>query len=571
MKVCIVAVHGVIPHPRYAFQDEVAKSLADQLNARNTGWTMDIAYPETRPSQDPASDETPSIVRVHRARLPTDAEEPITFDVTEAYWSPIDKGHTSAISVLSWLLRAVFTPLNTTARYLETPWKAAFDISVVVAVLVIIAAFAIASISFAGFAYQAIVNNLHQPASEGSTLLTWLGGLLTGLIQALFSPFLALIGALPTQAIGLLILGVAGVYLLYQAVTAHISVSLQREKLMKDPIQFRSRIYVIVALYALGVAAIALSAFTPVKGHPMLLPAAFFVLVVFFFESARRLFLWFLPSFFGDVQIYCTRDENSDFFVLHELILQKVMRTIVSAIQATPPYDRVYILAHSLGSTIALDAIIHLHNLVLQGALSPGELKRIRGFVTFGTSLEKTKYFFDVYNPSFSQQFEEWRDDRYGMLFTPRADSLALSNSQHDGIYWANNWYFFDFIADQICSYRSFMLPGEKPTDASDVRRQLRTDKDALKKALNQDLLYPRLVAENACSWQRPKVFDPILHGKYLEDPWFWHNDSTKVLDMLLTRDSAGPSVRAARGPESRLHEPMPPGEHIEDQTRDVI
>lgn len=42
-----------------------------------------------------------------------------------------------------------------------------------------------------------------------------------------------------------------------------------------------------------------------------------------------------------------------------------------------------------------------------QGAYSCDDMNRIRAFVTFGTSLEKTKFFFDKTNPTPSQSMSQ--------------------------------------------------------------------------------------------------------------------------------------------------------------------
>jgi hypothetical protein len=96
-RIAIVAIHGVIPHPRYGFQDEVATALRDRLNGftgegapapthprrRGAGrrgdsefrgaeegqWRTDIVFPEVAQSPATGTDavaaERPSIIRVH--------------------------------------------------------------------------------------------------------------------------------------------------------------------------------------------------------------------------------------------------------------------------------------------------------------------------------------------------------------------------------------------------------------------------------------------------------------------------------------------------------------------------
>ena len=64
------------------------------------------------------SQPLPTISRVH-VQGDVDGTSNPFIDVVEAYWSPMDKGLTSAMGVLTWLLRALFVPLNTTAKDLN--------------------------------------------------------------------------------------------------------------------------------------------------------------------------------------------------------------------------------------------------------------------------------------------------------------------------------------------------------------------------------------------------------------------------------------------------------------------
>ena len=148
-----------------------------------------------------------------------------------------------------------------------------------------------------------------------------------------------------------------------------------------------------------------------------------FVLAVLLVVAGKTLAQSWIVNFFGDVQIYTTRNENSGFFAMREAILECVSKTIIDACSTTANegrgYERVFVLAHSLGSTIAMDALIRFSEAAEQAPELKAALRRVRGFVTFGTSLEKTKYFFDVNNPSPSLALEQWNDDLYGALFTP--------------------------------------------------------------------------------------------------------------------------------------------------------
>ncbi|HEY6236300.1 MAG TPA: hypothetical protein VIW69_14470, partial [Candidatus Elarobacter sp.] len=236
------------------------------------------------------------------------------------------------------------------------------------------------------------------------------------------------------------------------------------------------------------------------------------------FEFGKSAVSKFITNFFGDVQIYCTHDQNNAFYALRAEILDVVTKTLVETIKADPPYDRVYIFAHSLGSTVSLDALMRVYNLRSESGATHEEWNRIRAFVTFGTSLEKTRYFLDAYNPSFSASFAEWRGDYYGVLFDPRPSVLEKPNGNDVGIYWGNYWFFNDFISDRISTYRSFLNPGQEVSGSSRVRRELRCEL----RSSGAAAAVPVLVAQNRVSYRLPSLFHPILHGEYLNADWFW-------------------------------------------------
>ena len=230
------------------------------------------------------------------------------------------------------------------------------------------------------------------------------------------------------------------------------------------------------------------------------------------FEASRTVLVSFLVNFFGDTQIYTTVDENAIFYPLREAMLNIVTTRLVEAVSDRAndgrPYDRIIIAAHSLGSTIAMDAIIRLHQLSEQGAITPEQFARIRAFVTFGSPMEKTKYFFDVVNPSPSLAYDQWSNDIYGCLFTSDTTVLTQENRAGIGIAWLNYWYFTDPIGGPIASYRSFLRPGDSIADASKHRSQ---PQDAAP-----------LVCHNERGDRTASLIHPIIHGDFLDDPWFW-------------------------------------------------
>jgi hypothetical protein len=432
------------------------------------------------------------------------------FDVHEAYWSPIDKGKTTPVRVLQWLLTTVFLPINDTARYMERFKKVAWDIGFLLGMMLLGTLAFIGSVLAAAWALGATQLHVSGMPSFGQTLeylvpLTLLKGLTPSIVTALVAGFV-------------------GAYLLAQGVRAVWSLFHNlRVLLAGDPLQLTSRVIAIGILFALAAVGILVCILMPTSnGKPLLLPGLALAATVLFFQAGRALLLWFLQNFFGDVQIYTTRDENSDFFALREQILDLVTKTIISVADSSPvgqPYDRVHVLAHSLGSTIAMDALLRIYNAQKAGSVPSHSWDRIRSFVTFGSSLEKTKYFFNAWSPTASQSYEEWQNDLYGPLFTSDPSTLEPPTPTH-GIYWLNCWYFTDFVSDEMNSYRSYVLPGQPPSTRRKNRDAARAHAQKIGKPVAG-----RLVADNRTrfgDWA-PWRLHFVTHGDYLGDQnWFW-------------------------------------------------
>jgi hypothetical protein len=98
-----------------------------------------------------------------------------------------------------------------------------------------------------------------------------------------------------------------------------------------------------------------------------------------------------LVEYVGDVAIYVTAHTLSTFDQIRDDI-KALVRRIVCAIYQQGRYERVVIVGHSLGSLIAYDA---LNATMLADSLSGAYgVQRTRRFVTFGSPLDKTAFFF---------------------------------------------------------------------------------------------------------------------------------------------------------------------------------
>jgi hypothetical protein len=295
-------------------------------------------------------------------------------------------------------------------------------------------------------------------------------------------------------------------------------------------------------------------------GEPLRFTAIWFVLSVGLFLGGRSILQSFVVNFFGDVQIYTTRDENNTFYKARVAMLALVSGVLIQVCSKVAcdgmPYDRVFLFGHSLGSSIAMDAIIQFYQECQQGARDWDDFLRLCGFVTFGTALEKTKYFFDVENPSPSASYEQWRNDAYGALFTPELNDLDQSRKSLDtGIFWANYWYFLDPVCNEIESYRSYLLPGDEPRNAQAIRAQIQ---DASKSLGKGQAYIPRLVCLDQSRWHFFSFPEVIPHGDYLHDEHFWKTDAKELgaLDIVAREWKPSSAVGAVRQEEFIAFDP---------------
>lgn len=388
-------------------------------------------------------------------------------DVFEGYWSPIDKEQTNPLRVLSWLLASTFVPLSN-VKIPASVFKLAWDLSYTSLALFLGVVAPIIIISSAVRAYHAYVTMI------------------------------------PNDFKGLFIAAV-GAYLVAQAVARLWPVVTRRAALSL----WSSIILGLLMLVGLGLLAWptreaeSLPFFVSLTGPRVwLLGSA--IALRFMLSFAKD----FLVDAVGDIEIYTTHDENARFYQFREQIIQTVGGVVFHVLQSNdasgkPLYDKVFLVGHSLGGTVLMDVIIALHELVEEERISIESWRRIQGFVTFGTALEKTRFFFDARNENLSETLIRWRKDVYGHLFT--ADPSVLGTPpdpslRPNGIYWSNFWYFTDVVANEIVSYTSRRQPGEDLTGLA-----TRADHPI---CVNVRLRMPRTL------WP---------HSYYLSDESFWH------------------------------------------------
>lgn len=485
-RVAVVCVHGVAPHPRYEFQDQVSSLLRDRLNERDgtqDKWSVEVVNPENvlAPGVD---DPWPTVSKVSGG----DA----TYDVTEAYWSPLDKDATNSFLVLAWLFRTVFVPLNTVARIQAPFLKQVFDYGFIGSALFIAFAFFGGSLAALWLSLNRLldITGLFRQTSVSETI--------SALNTSVASP-----GGPPISLVWWLFVGIIGAFLLGQAIAAIFSTLKHLKLLWQNRISISHRVVPILVLIGTGTfLMVTMARARFIHGYLGWDGVLFLVAIFVAFQIGRGLLVSFIVEFFGDVQIYTTRDENeSRFFGLRDEIMDTAVTAIIRAVSPRlnggRVYDRVIVLAHSLGATIATDAITRLKQAMEQGSLTPEEFGRIRAFIMLGSSLEKTNYFFTVAGADASVSLEAWHGGAYESIFD---DAPPLIKGAHDDkIFWVNYWYFQDPICNEVQSYEDFCRNEEGSRHIDPLRMR----------------------------W--------LLHSDYLYDPWFWFssNGHLGALDVI--------------------------------------
>lgn len=513
MRIGVVAVHGVAPLPRYSFQDQFSDGLFNALGGAAAGWSCRPDYPPLGPNV--AVD--PEQVRLTTDTL-TNAITGKVIDVHEVYWSPIDKNKTTPQAVALWLLDAAFTPLNNNARFPGQPWKALYDIAYALAAMLIAVTLVGAFLWCAWDSYRQIsLITVAATAKPGQPLAT----LAPSFTDALTNP-LRLLSFLNRAEIIALVAVLVGAVCIARAVSAILGGALVRRRNRRRNVTWAlaARTTGRIALVVLaGAALIALGVFVPIApAFKLGWIAVEFVCAALALQGASALGNNLFVNRLGDVQIYTTSDENTDYFGFRQQIRTLAEQILFAVIDrragpqtgADSPayYDKIVVVGYSLGSTIAMDAIIRLHEIheAPDSPIGPGDWGRMRAFVTLGCCLEKTKYFFDVRDPSPSIRRNQWNQKIDGHLFTPDQAVLHSTNNRNAampgplGIFWLNLWYFTDLIANEMLTFRSDEAP----------RINQKNPAGEINVCLNQRL-------------PRNFITDPFPHGSYLTDENFWH------------------------------------------------
>lgn len=147
---------------------------------------------------------------------------------------------------------------------------------------------------------------------------------------------------------------------------------------------------------------------------------------------------FFLEHFMGDVQIWTTYHEADPKHKTRNKIRNFVADYVRSALEDVG-CDRAIVIAHSLGTSIAVEAISYLAN-------KNANLNNITHFITFGSPIDKIQYFFESSSSNNHQYILSSERKRRDIGSEP------FTINRKPKIHWINIWDRGDIISGKLFS-----------------------------------------------------------------------------------------------------------------------
>jgi hypothetical protein len=165
----------------------------------------------------------------------------------------------------------------------------------------------------------------------------------------------------------------------------------------------------------------------------------------------------FLTDYLGDVEAWATYEETDIKHVARKRVLDQGMELLTHVLK-DPNCERVTIVAHSLGTSIAHDTLLALTR--RNEASNPKDpfegpvpLHKIEHFVTMGSPIDKIEYFFESFASAshrYKRVIEALRGDIGAPPFTRKRH--PVTRKRHPHIHWINFWDQGDAISGALHS-----------------------------------------------------------------------------------------------------------------------
>lgn len=158
----------------------------------------------------------------------------------------------------------------------------------------------------------------------------------------------------------------------------------------------------------------------------------------------------FLTNYMGDVEAWATYEETDAKHMARNKVLDRSL-DILTHVLSDDACKRVTVIAHSLGTSVAHDALLALSR--RNRAYNPADpmsgqvgLAKLEHLVTMGSPIDKIEYFFESY-VSNSHRYKRVVEDLRGDI-----GSAPFSNNHKPHIHWINFWDEGDPISGPLHS-----------------------------------------------------------------------------------------------------------------------
>jgi hypothetical protein len=158
----------------------------------------------------------------------------------------------------------------------------------------------------------------------------------------------------------------------------------------------------------------------------------------------------FLTDYMGDVEAWATYEETDEKFTARNKVLEQSME-LLTHVLADPACQRVTVVSHSLGTSVAHDSLLALtrrnraHN-AQDPTFGPVPLGKIEHFVTMGSPIDKIEYFFESYAS------ESHRYKRVVEALRGDIGAAPFTRNRKPNIHWVNFWDEGDVISGALHS-----------------------------------------------------------------------------------------------------------------------
>ncbi|PIE14224.1 MAG: hypothetical protein CSA68_10425 [Rhodobacterales bacterium] len=158
----------------------------------------------------------------------------------------------------------------------------------------------------------------------------------------------------------------------------------------------------------------------------------------------------FLSGHMGDVEAWVTYEETDEKHIRRRRVLDEATR-IVAHVLLDPRCERVVVVSHSLGTSVAHDMLLALarNNRARNSAnpiKGPVPLEKISHFVTIASPIDKINYFFESTRSAFHRYIR--------IVDTLRGDisEAPFAKNRKPHIHWVNFWDQADIISGALHS-----------------------------------------------------------------------------------------------------------------------